>query len=264
MVARLKPERGFPPTVSAAELGRRGDLDATRAAGRDIGETLRAAGLNLDFAPVVDLDFGRRSPAIGRLERSFSADPELVADHALAFIQGLRQAGALSCIKHFPGHGSAGGDTHHGFTDVTDVWSRQELIPFQRIIEAGAADMVMTAHVTHRGLDPDHPATFSRAVVTDLLRGELGFDGVVVTDDLQMGAVAGNYGLREAVRRSITAGADLLLFGNNLRYDPEVGAKAASLIVEMVRRGEVERERLEASWGRIMRLKARLMEGPGD
>ncbi|MFW5837509.1 MAG: glycoside hydrolase family 3 protein [Desulfovibrionaceae bacterium] len=264
MVARLKPERGFPPTISAAELGRKGDLGRTRAAGRDIGATLRAAGINTDFAPVVDLDFGDKSPAIGRLGRSFSADPAKAAAHALAFIDGLHRENVLSCLKHFPGHGSASGDTHHGFTDVTSVWSRKELIPFQRVIEAGAADMVMTAHVTHQGLDPDHPATFSRAVVTDLLRGELGFDGVVVTDDLQMGAVAGNYGLREAVRLSVQAGADLLLFGNNLRYDPEVGAKAASFIVEMVRRGEIKRERLEASWKRIMRLKARLMKRPGE
>jgi beta-N-acetylhexosaminidase len=257
-VARLKPERGFPATRSAAELGRLDDPERTRDAGRAIGETLRDAGLNLDFAPVADLDFGEQSPAIGQLERSFSRDPDKAAAHALAFIRGLHDAGVLSCLKHFPGHGSAAGDTHHGFTDVTDVWTRQELIPFRKVIQAGAADMVMTAHVTHRGLDPEHPATFSRPVIQGLLRGELGFDGVVVTDDLQMGAVVEHYGLRQAVRLSIEAGADVVLFGNNLRHDPEVGRKARDIILELVRSGEIDRDRLVRSWERIRRLKDRL------
>lgn len=260
-VARLKPERGFPAAVSAAELGRTGNFTATRLAGRSIGETLRRGGLNLDFAPVVDLDFGDKSPAIGRLGRSFSPDPEQVAAHALAFIHGLHDAGVLSCLKHFPGHGSAAGDTHQGFIDVTDVWTSKELVPFRRIIEAGEADMVMTAHITNRNLDPDHPATFSKAVIQGLLRTELGYDGVVITDDLQMGAVAENYGFDQAVRLSVLAGADILLFGNNLSYDPDAAAKARDVILDMVRRGEVDKRRISRSWERIMRLKAKLGAG---
>lgn len=261
-VARLRPERGFPATVSAAALGREGNLTAARLAGRNIGETLRRGGLNLDFAPVVDLDFGDKSPAIGRLGRSFSADPEQAAAYALAFIRGLHDAGVLSCLKHFPGHGSAGGDTHLGFTDVTDVWSRKELVPFRRIIDAGEADMIMTAHIANRNLDPDGPATFSKAVIQGLLRGELGYDGVVITDDLQMGAVAQNYGFEQAVRQSVLAGADILLFGNNLSYDPDVAAKARNVILDMVRSKEVDKARIAKSWERIMRLKAKLEARP--
>lgn len=255
-VNRFKPERGFPPLApSAQDLGALGDPVATGIAARTIGELLAATGVNLDFAPVVDLNVNPESPAIGALGRSFSADPGAVAMHGAEFVQGLHESGVYSCLKHFPGHGSARGDTHQGLTDVTATWTAAELDPYRRLIAQGRADMVMTAHIVNRDLDPLYPASLSRAVTTDLLRGELGFDGVIVTDDLQMGAITEHYSLEETVALALDAGADILLFGNNLEYDPDIAIKVQAIVLDLLAQGRVTRERLEASYERIMALK---------
>ena len=261
-VNRFKPDRGFPETVpSARTMGTMGDSALTRSYGASTGLTLAGAGLNLDFAPVVDVDVYPESPAIGALERSFSPNPEMVAAQGAAFVDGLHDAGILSCLKHFPGHGSARGDTHKGVTDVTTTWSEQELIPYTRLIGSGHADMVMTAHIVNQNLDPEYPASLSHAVTTNLLRHELGFTGVIITDDLQMGAIQDQYSLDQTVALAVQAGADILLFGNNLEYDPEVAAKAHAMIKAMVLDGSVAQERIHASYERIMALKSRLASG---
>lgn len=256
-VQRLKGRNGFADTPSAADMGAWQDPDRVRAAGLALGRMLSGLGLNLDFAPVADVDVNPQSPAIGALGRSFSADPEEVARDAEAFAQGLNRAGVLSCLKHFPGHGSARSDSHLGLTDVTATWSEAELIPYERLIPRGL-DMVMAAHVFNARLDPDHPASLSQKTITGLLRGRLGFQGVVVSDDLQMGAVAGRYSLEETVRLAVLAGNDILVFGNNLAYDPDVAAQARGVIVNMVRDGVVPEDRVCASYERIMALKNKL------
>ncbi|MFH1915572.1 MAG: glycoside hydrolase family 3 N-terminal domain-containing protein [Pseudomonadota bacterium] len=256
-VQRLKPARGFTGSPSAKELGTMDDA-AIEAVGAEVGETLRAAGFNLDFAPVTDVDVNTDSPAIGRLGRSFSADPAQVGRCAERFLAGLASQGVTGCLKHFPGHGSAGTDSHLGVTDVTATWSRDELIPYRMLIDHGAARMIMTAHIFNARLDPDHPATLSRPVITGLLRDELGFDGVVVTDDLDMKAIADRYGRDEAIRLAIEAGADILLFGNNLAYDPEIVEKAHDIITALVRDGVIAEARIRESFERIMQLKTRM------
>ncbi len=257
-VQRLKARNGFRDFPSAADMGGWNDPGRVRAAGADLGRVLAGAGFNLDFAPCVDLNVNPQSPAIGALGRSFSADPDRVVADARAFAQGLASAGVLSCLKHFPGHGSAASDSHLGFTDVSATWSAKELEPYRALIGQGAADMVMTAHVFNAGLDPEYPASLSARITSGLLRRDLGFNGVVVTDDLQMRAVADKYSLDQTVRLALAAGADILLFGNNLAYDPDLPAKVQGILVALVRDGAVPRARVEESYGRIMALKKKL------
>ena len=264
-VRRLRPRDGFPDTPSAAGIGALADagneknaLCAAHEAGEITGRTLAEVGINLNFAPVADVNANPDNPVIGRLGRSFSADPLTVARLCRAFIEGQRESGVLSCIKHFPGHGSSRTDSHLGVTDVTETWSRDELVPFRRLIADHDADMVMTGHLFNAALDPDHPATLSRPTLTGLLRDELGYDGVVVTDDLQMKAVADRYGLRETLRLALLAGADMLLFGNNLAYDPDIALKAHAAIRSLVLEGEVPEARVRQAYERVLRLKQAL------
>ncbi|WP_338669886.1 glycoside hydrolase family 3 protein [Pseudodesulfovibrio methanolicus] len=256
-VQRLKKAYGFHETPSAADLCAGGEFKV-RTAGFMVGSTLSSVGFNLDFAPVVDVNVAPDSPAIGRLGRSFSSDPEQVARCAAVFMGELHRAGVLSCLKHFPGHGSAGTDSHKGLTDVTDTWSEAELSPYRELIKSGRVDMIMTAHIFNAHLDPDYPATLSKKVITGLLRGKLGFRGVVVTDDMNMGAIADEYGRREAIRRAIEAGADILLFGNNLAYDEHIVEKVHATVRSLVDDGIIPVARIERSYERIMRLKASL------
>lgn len=257
-VARLGPDHGFPETRSAAELGELGDPEIARNAGQEIAATLGSVGVNLNFAPVVDLNTNPGNPVIGGIERAFSADPETVTALAGAFVEGHRAEGILTTLKHFPGHGSSEADSHLGFVDVTETWSPEELDPYRALIAAGQADLVMAAHVFNAGLDEDYPASLSTRVIGDLLRGELGFAGVVVSDDMQMGAITENWAFEEAIRLAVAAGADLLIYGNNIgAFDPTVGRRAFETILGLVESGEIAKGRIEESYARIRELKTR-------
>ncbi len=146
-VRRFKERHGFPAAASARELGRRGDLDATREEAATMARSLAACGVNLNLAPVVDLDVNPGNPIIGHKERSYSDDPATVSAHASEFVQAHRREGVCCALKHFPGHGSSEADTHTGFTDVTRTWDEVELLPYERLIREGLAPAVMTAHV---------------------------------------------------------------------------------------------------------------------
>ncbi|HPQ44918.1 MAG TPA: glycoside hydrolase family 3 N-terminal domain-containing protein, partial [Syntrophales bacterium] len=146
-VSRLKEKFGFAPTVSEQYLGSINDCDVTRQHSETTARTLADLGINVNFAPVVDLDRNPGNPVIGKLERSFSSDPNTVVKHSIICIEMLHKHGILSAIKHFPGHGSSSADSHKGFVDVTESWSADELKPFDAIIQSGICDMVMTAHI---------------------------------------------------------------------------------------------------------------------
>ena len=258
MVARLSPKWGFPETYSAQSLGDRNDPEFTRKVSRAMAETLATAGINLNLAPVVDVNVNPNNPVIGRYERSFSGDPDIVTEQALAFIEGHHDAGVLTTLKHFPGHGSSTADSHKGFVDVTNLWSRMELEPFRNVIASGKADAVMTAHIFNANLDPDYPATLSKATITGLLREELGFNGVVITDDMQMGAIRDFYGFEAAVELTINAGADIVAVSNNLTYEEGLHERTFSAIRDAVDAGRISHDRIEESFQRITALKARL------
>ena len=254
-VARLGPAFGFPATRSAEELGALDDLSMTRAQASSIAATLVAAGINLNLAPAVDLAVNPTNPIIAEVGRSFGADPARVIAHATAFIEAHHDAGVKCTLKHFPGHGSSTGDTHLGVVDVTDTWSEVELEPFAALIGAGITDAVLTAHVFNRTLDPDHPATLSRPTVGGILRGDLGFDGAVLSDDLQMGAIRDAYGFEEALALAIEAGIDLLVVANQLVYEPDVAARMVDLVEGFVTSGRIAESRIDESVERIGRLR---------
>ncbi len=254
-VNRLKPDYGFPPSISHEELGRLDQPAETYRHAEGIAQNLASLGFNLNLAPVVDLDAHPDNPIIKGKGRSFSADPGAVARHAAEFVEAHREHGVLCCAKHFPGHGSATGDTHLGLVDVTQTWTERELIPFQRLIAADQCDVIMSAHVFNARLDPVRPATLSPAVITGLLRDRLGFSGVVMSDDLEMKAISGHYGLENSVLAAVEAGVDVLCFGNNMSYDPGIAAKVADILVRAVESGRIPGSRIEASCQRVLALK---------
>jgi len=256
-VNRLKEEYGFePPLPSHLTLGA-GTLSETESLAGASARQLSDLGINWNLAPVVDVNVFPESPAIGYWERSFSDDPALVADHAAAFVRAHRDQGVVSTLKHFPGHGSAVGDTHLGVTDVTESFIREaELAPYRQLIDDGYDDVVMTAHVVNRHLDPSaRPATLSRPIVTDLLRGELGFGGVILSDDMQMGAILEEYSLETAATEAIKAGVDVILIANQNMYDVDHVRRIKAAIIAAVEQLEISRERIDDSVERILALK---------
>lgn len=256
-VRRLKERDGFPGFPAAEELGKCGPEQCAASAAA-MAELLAEHGINLNLAPVADLRLNPASPIIARYGRSFSSDPTCAADCCRAFIEAHRRCGVACCLKHFPGHGSAKGDTHLGFVDISEDWQEIELEPYRLLIRDGLADAVMTAHVVHRGLEPEGlPASLSPAVTT-LLRQRLGFGGLLITDDLQMKAVTAQYGYKEAVRWAVLAGADMLIVGNNLSRSPEALAEGVSAVQEVLDQGLITAERIRTSLARIAALHDKL------
>ncbi|MGM0425530.1 MAG: glycoside hydrolase family 3 protein [Thermodesulfobacteriota bacterium] len=257
-VARLKEKYGFQPTVSQGWLGRQCSTRLTAEYASRTAATLAEMGINLNLAPVVDLNINPDNPVIGGLERSFSQDPGKVVAHARAVIQSHREKNVLTALKHFPGHGSSTQDSHHGFTDVTDSWQEKELQPYAELLASPGTDMVMTAHVFNSRLDRRWPATLSRKVLHDLLRREMGFDGVIISDDMQMGAIREMFGLETAVKRTILAGTDIIVFGNNLVYEEDIASRVQDMILDLVEEGEIPARTIHNSYARIMELKRAL------
>jgi beta-N-acetylhexosaminidase len=260
-VDRLKKSYGFAKTLSAADLGQ-GSVEQAKQYAQQMARTLKAAGINVNFAPVLDVNVNTESSVINKLQRSFSSDPQKVAQYAAIFSKAYQAYGIACAYKHFPGHGSATGDTHRGFVDVTATWKKYELMPYlQLLAQPYSCPMVMTAHVVHYGLDPKgYPASISAAITTKLLRGELNFTGLVVTDDLQMKAIADNYGLEKAVTMAINAGADMLLFANQLVAIPQYPQQIVAMIYANVMAGKVSEQRIDEAYQRIMQLKKALLK----
>ena len=252
-VQRFRREHGFSETPSAAYLGA-SDLENTHKTALTLGSALRAIGINVNFAPVADVAVHPDSPAIGALGRAFSDDVETAARHAVAFMDGQVESGIIGSYKHFPGHGSATTDTHKHLTDITETWREEELTLYKSLPPNGPF-MIMTGHLIHRELDPLYPASLSKAIPTGLLREKLGWQGVVITDDLEMNASELFYSIEERVRLAIDAGVDIIMFANNLRYHPEQCRRVHAAIMEQVRMGKISPERIAESWKRIRTLK---------
>jgi len=223
-----------------------------------MASTLQSLGFNLNFAPVVDLDLNNQEGIIGKLKRSFSSDPAQIVRVARQFVDVFSRHGIACAYKHFPGHGSAVGDTHEGFVDVTNTFKPEELVPYQRLLQdVYKPTMVMTAHVINKHLDSKGlPATLSHEVLTGMLRREMGYDGVIISDDLQMHAISNHYSLEESLCLTINAGADMMIFANQLGSitAPEV----IDCVEQLVLHRKIDPQRIDDAYRRIMRLKQQI------
>jgi beta-N-acetylhexosaminidase len=259
-VMRLSARLGYLPSPSARELGETGDLALTELEARRVGGTLREAGINWNLAPVVDVAVNPTNPVIVAPGRAYSADAHRVTAQARAFITGMHAAGILTALKHFPGHGSSRGDSHVGFTDVTDTADLAvELAPYRALIAEGLADSVMTAHVFDRRLDPWDPATLSRFTVRRILRGWLGYRGVVVSDDLLMGAIIKQYGLEDAAVLALGAGVDVLLVSHNTgRIENRAAQRIVMAVDRAMAEGKLSRSRVKEALAHVTTLRSRL------
>ncbi len=248
---------GFTTFPAPMLLTATGDPELAFAVGQAIGQELAAVGINMNLAPVADLETNPNNPIIQR--RSFGSDPQITATIIAAFARGLQDEGVLATLKHFPGHGDSSADSHVSLPVVShdrERLDRVELVPFRAGIEAGV-DAVMVAHIWYPALEPEEnvPATLSQNVVTGLLREELGFEGLILTDALAMDAIDTSYSLEDASVRAVQAGVDLLAFGTNAGLQTQ--RQAIQAVVDAVRTGVISEERINASVERILDVKAR-------
>jgi beta-N-acetylhexosaminidase len=265
IVARLDEQNGYIKTHSAYQLGTVFNIeDSTRAQASLMASWLNDAGINTNLAPVVDVNVNPTSPAIGRWGRSFSPDPMRVVEHSFWTIDEYENAGIITSLKHFPGHGSALTDSHLGFTDVTATWSDSELIPYQELISGGYNGMVMTAHIFNSNWDANYPASLSENVIQNLLRDSIGFNGVVISDEMFMNAISQNYGFEEAVVLAVNAGTDILLFSKNEYNGNSLVAEVVNIIKQKINEEVILENKISEAYTRIMELKNVLTEIEGN
>jgi beta-N-acetylhexosaminidase len=265
-VNRLKDKYGFPRSITAQAMGKSNSLDSVRFYADATASTLAGLGINVNFAPVIDLAANPTNPVIVKNGRAFSSDPDSVALLAKEFIIQHRKYGVLTSLKHFPGHGSSIADTHLGIADVTQTWTDRELRPYEILISEGYADAVMSAHIVNKNLDIDgRPGTLSSEILTGILRNKLNFNGVVFSDDMQMHAITKHYGLEEAIKLAINAGIDIMTFSNNISGSEERTVdKVHGIIRKLVENGSIKRERIDESFKRIMAVKKQLAGKEND
>jgi len=256
-INRLKSEYGFLSILSPKELGKIDKEEITRQEAEKLAKELAELGFNINFAPVVDLEINPKNPIIAKLERSFSNDPQKVIRHTRIFTETFKDYNIIPVIKHFPGHGSSAEDSHLGMVDVAQTWRQEELLPYRVFVREKIIDAVMTAHIFNREIDDKYPATLSEKFLKDFLRKEISFEGVIISDDLQMNAIAKHFGLEEAIIQAINAGVDILLLSNNSSsgYDKDLAYKAHQIIFNAVKEGKIPVERILESASRIQSLK---------
>ncbi|MEC0212799.1 beta-N-acetylhexosaminidase, partial [Paenibacillus ehimensis] len=253
MVMRI--DQGVTPIPGSMALGATGDAEAAYEAAKVTGSELKAMGINMNFAPCLDINNNPLNPVIG--VRSYGGDAETVGRLGTAAVRGYQEAGIAATVKHFPGHGDTGEDSHTALPVVPhprERLDRLELAPFRRAAELGV-DAVMTAHVLFPAVEPERlPATLSSRVIDGLLRQELGYDGVVVTDCLEMNAIAEHYGIAEGAVMAVEAGADLVLVSHRI----ERQQTALDALVQAVESGRIREERIDRSVERLLALKSRV------
>lgn len=263
-VSRLSAEDGFiQENLSAKELGNINDLAFTYNYAQELAKYLKMLGINLNFAPVIDLAVNSDN-FIYKKERCFGNNPDRVYEQAKAFARGMHNNGIKTTLKHFPGHGNSAGDTHKGMVDITETWDIKELEPYQRFIDSGYCELIMISHVINQKLDSTHkiknksgemglaPATFSGKMVTELLRKQMGFKGVIVSDDLCMGAITNEYSFEDTLKYAINSGIDILILAN---HEQDRTKDAIEIIQRLVDDGIIKRERIEQSYEKIIKLK---------
>ena len=253
-VHRLRNIYGFNDTPAWNHIGLLNNELMTMQFSKSMATTLSNLGINLNFAPVLDLDHGIGT-VISDSKRAFSSDPKIVKKNSKIFIDQHRASGIITCGKHFPGLGSASGDTHEGFTDISDTWTVKDLLPFDELIRENNLDMVMISHAFDKKLDPIYPASLSKTIINDMLRNDLGFNGPVICDDPSMRAISNHYSIHDTFELMLNAGVDLFCLGNNLIYDPQYIPKSIEAIVDLVDSKKIKPERIAESIIRINKLK---------
>ena len=260
-VARLNQSNGFAATFSAYTSGTMmSSADSTARQAETMAAWLSSSGFTINFAPVVDVNVNPQSPAIGHYGRSFSGDPSTVALHAGRFIDEFHARRVITTLKHFPGHGSAGTDSHLDLPDITPTWADSELIPYRSLLATNRVDVVMVGHLFNAHVDSLSPSSLSFSTVTGLLRGSLGYKGVVISDDLYaMRAITDRYGYEEAAVRAINAGVDVLLYVGSTLNGSSLVRQLTDTIEARVKNGIIAEGRINESYDRIQQLKARFV-----
>jgi beta-N-acetylhexosaminidase len=258
---RLKEKYGFAPTTPAAEMGARGDLAFTRIAAGNIASQLADVGIDMNLAPVVDL-LNPANLTVSARRRSFSSDPAIVAAHAREFILAHREHGVLTAAKHFPGMGGILRPYSPGLGELIEAWSTDELEPYRALLKEDLLDAVLATRVTHSELDAEYPGCLSPKIIDGLLRREMGFNGVVISDAMEMLAIWDVYGYERGTILAINAGVDILLFCNEsgiVPYSNDRGSETVQIVVDAVARGEIAESRINEACRRILALKSRCL-----
>lgn len=257
-VQRLKNHGFYGKYPSASTIGKQ-NMSIAKSTYSSMAKELSSVGINFNLAPVADLAVNKKNRVIYGLGRSYGSDPKRVALLDKIFINAMHKQKVLTSLKHFPGHGSSLGDTHKGFVDVTNTWSKKELKPFASVINAKKADSIMIAHIFNKHIDSRYPASLSRKTITKLLRHDMHYDGVAITDDLQMYAISKHYSVENTIKLAINAGADILLFGNQL--DPKLKislSRLVSITKKLLAKGEIQKSSILKANKRIDRMKSKI------
>ncbi|MFT4075774.1 MAG: glycoside hydrolase family 3 N-terminal domain-containing protein [Asticcacaulis sp.] len=265
IVQRLKKSHGFTHVPAARTVANTLSPAEARTLYAQAGSELAKLGFNMNFGPVLDVD-EPGNPAIGRHGRAYGTDPEHIATYAQAFVEGFATAGIACAAKHFPGHGRAMTDSHNEAADISATWSEAELEPFARLLASPQSPpMVMTGHLRLDPISPDgRPATVSAPIVTGLLRQRLGYQGIVVTDDLDMGAISQVMSRGEAVIEAIAAGSDLLMIKNLFGYDPLLPQRAVGWVRKAIAQGTLSQSQVMAAAERVRTLRGQVQEPNGS
>lgn len=261
-VERLTSAVGFTEIPNAVTVAAHDDVAAAEALYFSMAQDIADLGFTVNFGPVADVNVNPNNQIIAKYGRAFSSDPAVVTQYDQAFIDAHHRAGLLTALKHFPGHGSSTADSHAGFVDITNTWSPAELTPYRGLIADGYDDFIMVGHLYHAqysGSDKKVPASLSPQWITDVLRDELGFKGVVISDDLEMGAIRKLFGLRETITRAVRAGSNVLLFSNTAKYHAGLGAEILAILVDEGNKDPAFAAQIVQSYNRIVALKARLV-----
>lgn len=255
-VNRLKTKYGFPAMPSALVVAQKNNLKYTESVAGIIAQSCAKVGINLNYAPVLDVH-NALCPVLGKRGRCFSADPQEIIKQARVYLQQHNLYKVKTVVKHFPGHGNSLSDSHLGMADVSKYWSEKELLPYKTLIEENSIAAIMTAHIINSQLDSSLvPATLSKKIITDVLRNQLNFNGVVMSDDMQMGAISKHYGFAESIKKALLADVDILMFSNNIPGANQYSAaNVHATIKKMVLDGLIPMEKIEKSYKRILAWK---------
>lgn len=260
-VERLTKDVGFSEIPNAKTVAARNDPAGAQALYEAMARDVAGLGFTVNFGPVVDLDINPKNQVITKFGRAYGKDPKTVEAYALAFINAHHAEGVLTSLKHFPGHGSSTADSHEGFVDISRTWSPTELEPYRDLLAQGYDDFVMVGHLYHKDYDGGGkrlPASLSPDWITGVLRGQLGYNGVVISDDLEMGAIRKRFTLKETVVQAVNAGMDVLLFSNTAAYDPALGDEILAILVSEAKKDPKFAARIQQSYERIVALKHRI------